>query len=509
MTAPARSRTRPDFPAVEARLSAGEPVILSACKPDDLLTPVAAYLKLAQADGYACLLESVEGGAWRGRYSAIGLDPDLIWQCRDGVSSEARGPAIEARHFTPLDADPMAALRAVIEDAHCALPDGAPAIAAGLFGYVGYDMVRYLEKLPETAAPDPLGTPEACLIRPRTVVVFDALKQEIQIYCTIRPSPGETPRESYEAAAARLQAALDILSDPLPEITAPAGQTGEITSNQSEAQYRAAVDKARNYIRAGDAFQIVPSQRFSTPFTDDSFWLYRSLRRLNPSPFLFYFRMDGFEIAGSSPEILVRLRDNTVTIRPIAGTRPRGATPAQDDALEADLLADPKERSEHLMLLDLGRNDVGRIAKPGSVRITSRENVERYSHVMHIVSNVEGDLATGEDAVSALFAGFPAGTVSGAPKVRAMEIIDELEPHRRGIYAGAVGYFSANGGMDTCIALRTAVIKDGRMHVQAGAGVVLDSDPESERVETVNKAMALFRAAEDCVTDSAKDSGRD
>ena len=508
MTAP-QSRTSPDFAAIEARLGAGEPVILQARKPDDLLTPVAAYLKLAQADGHACLLESVEGGAWRGRYSAIGLDPDLIWQCRDGVASEARGAAIEARKFTNLDADPMTALRAVIEDAHCALPDGAPSIAAGLFGYVGYDMVRYLEKLPENAAPDPLGTPEACLIRPRTVVVFDALKQEIQVYCTIRPAPGETARTAYDAAAARLQATLDILAGPLPVIAAPAGRTGEISSNQSEAAYRAAVEKARNYIRAGDAFQIVPSQRFSTPFSDDSFWLYRSLRRLNPSPFLFYFRMDGFEIAGSSPEILVRLRDDTVTIRPIAGTRPRGATPAEDDALEADLLAAPKECSEHLMLLDLGRNDVGRIARPGSVRITSRENVERYSHVMHIVSNVEGDLATGEDAVSALFAGFPAGPVSGAPKVRAMEIIDELEPHRRGIYAGAVGYFSADGGMDTCIALRTAVIKDGRMHVQAGAGVVLDSDPESERVETVNKAMALFRAAEDVVRDSRRKSGDD
>ena len=508
MTADARSRPAPeiapDFAAVEAALLAGEPVMLNARKADDLLTPVAAYLKLAQADGHACLLESVEGGAWRGRYSAIGLDPDLIWQCRNGVASEARGPAVANRDFTALDADPMTALRAVIEDAHCPLPAGAPSIAAGLFGYVGYDMVRYLEKLPDEAAPDPLGTPEACLIRPRTVVVFDALKQEIQVYCTIRRH-GETPRQAYDAAARRLQATLDILAGPLPEIAEPAGQTGEIVSNQSEAQYRAAVETARTYIRGGDAFQIVPSQRFSTEFSDNSFWLYRSLRRLNPSPFLFYFRMDGFEIAGSSPEILVRLRDSTVTIRPIAGTRPRGATPAQDDALEADLLADPKERSEHLMLLDLGRNDVGRIARPGSVRITSREIVERYSHVMHIVSNVEGDLADGEDAVSALFAGFPAGTVSGAPKVRAMEIIDELEPHRRGIYGGAVGYFSADGGMDTCIALRTAVIKDGRMHVQAGAGVVLDSDPESERVETVNKAMALFRAAQDVTGQSVRD----
>tara|TARA_R110000868_G_scaffold2321_10_gene17346 strand:+ start:9981 stop:11483 length:1503 start_codon:yes stop_codon:yes gene_type:complete len=498
VTAYGQPAIAPAYDAVEAALSAGQAVVLHARKADDLLTPVAAFLKLSRGDGQAFLLESVEGGAWRGRYSAIGLDPDLIWQCRDGQVSEARGMQVAARDFTDLDAQPMEALRSVIQDARCPLPEGAPSIASGLFGYVGYDMVRYLEKLPETSAPDPLDVPEACLVRPRIVVVFDALKQEIQVYCTIRPS-GYSPREAYDAAIERMTGVLRTLAGPLPDVPLPKGETGTLVSNRSEADYRDAVDKARAYIRAGDAFQIVPSQRFSTEFTDDSFWLYRSLRRLNPSPFLFYFRMDGFEIAGSSPEILVRLRDNTVTIRPIAGTRPRGATPAEDDALEADLLADPKERSEHLMLLDLGRNDVGRIARPGSVRITSREIVERYSHVMHIVSNVEGDLAEGEDAVSALFAGFPAGTVSGAPKVRAMEIIDELEPHRRGIYAGAVGYFSADGGMDTCIALRTAVIKDGRMHVQAGAGVVLDSDPESERQETVNKARALFRAAEDSV----------
>lgn len=263
----------------------------------------------------------------------------------------------------------------------------------------------------------------------------------------------------------------------------------------SEADFRAKVQTARAYIKAGDVFQVVPSQRFSTPFTAPPFALYRSLRRTNPSPFLFFFNLPGFAIAGSSPEILVRLRGSTVTVRPIAGTRPRGATPEADAAFEADLKADPKERSEHLMLLDLGRNDVGRVARPGSVRVTERETVERYSHVMHLVSNVEGDLAEGEDAVSALMAGFPAGTVSGAPKVRAMEIIDEMEPHRRGVYAGAVGYFGAQGDMDVCIALRTAVIKDGRMHVQAGAGVVLDPDPEAERQETVNKARALFRAA--------------
>ena len=390
----------------------------------------------------------------------------------------------------------MTALRQVIEDARCPLPEGAPPLASGLFGYVGYDMVRYLERLPENAAHDPLGMPESCLIRPQVMVVFDALKQEIQVYCPVRP--GEySAREAYDAAVERLHMTLTALAGATPELERPHGQLGERRSNQSPQAYRDAVDKARDYIRAGDAFQVVPSQRFSAAYPADPFWVYRSLRRLNPSPFLFFFRFEGFEIVGSSPEILVRLRDGVVTIRPIAGTRPRGKTPAEDDAYETDLLADPKERAEHLMLLDLGRNDVGRIAKSGSIRITSREIVERYSHVMHIVSNVEGDLREGEDAVSALFAGFPAGTVSGAPKVRAMQIIDELEPHRRGVYSGAVGYFSADGGMDTCIALRTAVFKDGEIHVQAGAGVVLDSDPESERVETVNKAAALFRAAEE------------
>jgi anthranilate synthase component 1 len=483
----------PDRRAAASRLEAGETVILHAVQADDLLTPVAAYLKLARAPGESFLLESVEGGAWRGRYSAIGLEPDLVWRCRDGRAEEARGDLTD---FRPLDAAPMQALRDVIAQARCDLPEGAPSISAGLYGYIGYDMVRYLEDLPAAAAPDPLETPEAYLVRPRLVLVFDALKQEIQAFAAVRPEHGE-PGAAYDAAVARMRAALEALQGPVPDQAAPTGALGDIRANQSPEQYGEAVKAAKSYIRAGDAFQIVPSQRFSADFPAEPFALYRSLRRLNPSPFLFFFELDEFAIAGSSPEILVRLRDGVVTVRPIAGTRKRGASPAEDDALEVDLLGDQKERSEHLMLLDLGRNDVGRIAKPGSVRITQREIVERYSHVMHIVSNVEGDLAEGEDAVSALFAGFPAGTVSGAPKVRAMEIIDELEPHRRGVYAGAVGYFSADGGMDTCIALRTSVIKDGQVNVQAGAGVVLDSDPVAEHEECVNKAKALFKAADD------------
>ena len=495
----------PEFDAFEQAYSAGRTVVLRAIQADDLLTPVAAYLKLApQSDGGrrdSFLLESVEGGAWRGRYSAIGVDPDLIWRCRDGVVEEARGPDAGARRFAPTGEPPLTGLRRVIAEARCTLPDGAPSIASGLFGHVGYDMVRHMESLPEQAAHDPLGVPESCLIRPRLVIVFDALKQEIQAYAPVRPDPSDagfelSAREAYDAARERIEAAMRALRAPLDPPAPPAGGLGDIHANRTPDDYGRAVETIREYIRAGDIFQAVPSQRFSADFPAPPFALYRALRRLNPSPFLFFFDCDDFAIAGSSPEILVRLRNGVVTVRPIAGTRKRGADPAEDDALEADLLDDPKERAEHLMLLDLGRNDVGRVAKAGSVRITQREIVERYSHVMHIVSNVEGDLAEDEDAVSALFAGFPAGTVSGAPKVRAMEIIDEVEPHRRGVYAGAVGYFSADGGMDTCIALRTAVIKDGQLHVQAGAGVVLDSDPAAEHEECVNKARALFRAAE-------------
>ena len=495
------TRYFPEFKSVASAFERGETTVLHTTKADDLLTPVAAYLKLCRSQSNAFLLESVEGGAWRGRYSAIGFEPDLIWKCRNGQASQATGTDIAADRFRAIDLPPMQALRHVINQARCPLPENAPSIASGLFGYVGYDMVRYLEDLPSNAAPDPLNFPESVLIRPKTVVVFDALKQEIQVFCPIRPGGDSaheySAREAYDAAVERLQNALSCLASPLPEPIPAEGTLREIKSNHAPQSFRDGVETARDYIRAGDAFQVVPSQRFSVEYPAEPFRVYRSLRRLNPSPFLFFFKLNSVQIAGSSPEILVRLRDGVVTVRPIAGTRPRGESPAEDDAYEADLLADPKERSEHLMLLDLGRNDVGRVSRPGSVRITSREEVERYSHVMHIVSNVEGDILDDKDAVDALFAGFPAGTVSGAPKVRAMEIIDEIEPHRRGIYGGAVGYFSADGGMDTCIALRTAVFRDGKMHVQAGAGVVLDSDPESERVETVNKAAALFRAAED------------
>ncbi|MFW5661313.1 MAG: anthranilate synthase component I [Oceanicaulis sp.] len=488
----------PDPDVAAGTLAKGEPVLLTARRVDDLETPVSAYLKLAAGQANTFLLESVEGGAYRGRYSAIGLDPDLIWRCRGDTAEIARapGPGMAPGAFEPAGADPLTSLRALLAASRLDLPAGLAPLAAGLFGYLGYDPVRLSERLPERAAPDPLGTPDGLLIRPRVMVIFDALRQEIVAAAPVRPVPGAHPATLVDNARRRIEAVFSRLDSPAPIHGAGEARPPQTPqSNMSDANYRAKVEAARAYIRAGDIFQVVPSQRFSAPFAEPPFALYRSLRRTNPSPFLFFFNFPGFSICGSSPEILVRLRGGVVTVRPIAGTRPRGQTPEADAAFEADLKADPKERAEHLMLLDLGRNDVGRVAKAGTVRVTEREVIERYSHVMHLVSNVEGALADGEDAVSALLAGFPAGTVSGAPKVRAMEIIDELEPHRRGVYGGAVGYFGAQGDMDVCIALRTAVVKEGRMHVQAGAGVVLDSDPEAERVETVNKARALFRAA--------------
>jgi len=488
----------PDLDTALEFVRRGEPVLLTATRVDDLETPVSAYLKLAAHTTNTFLLESVEGGAFRGRYSAIGLDPDLIWRSQGDIAEIARAPApgVAPDAFTPCADAPLESLRQLIEDSKLPLPTGLPSIAAGLFGYLGYDTIRQVERLPNHAAPDPLNLPEGQMLRPRVMVVFDALRQEILAAAPVRPEPGVEPDLLLDAARRRIEAVFARLDAPAP-IAAGAERRdiGEPDSNMTPEAYCEKVEQARAYIRAGDIFQVVPSQRFSAPFPHAPLSLYRSLRRTNPSPFLYFFNLPGFAIAGSSPEIMVRLRDNVVTIRPIAGTRPRGATEDADLAYESDLMADPKERAEHLMLLDLGRNDVGRVAAPGTVRVTEQEIVERYSHVMHLVSNVEGDLREGEDALSALMAGFPPGTLSGAPKVRAMEIIDELEPHRRGLYGGAVGYFGADGDMDLAIALRTAIVKEGRMHVQAGAGVVLDSDPASEHQECVNKARALFRAA--------------
>jgi anthranilate synthase component 1 len=372
-------------------------------------------------------------------------------------------------------------------------------MAAGLFGYLGYDMVRLMEELP-APNPDPIGLADAILTRPTLVIVFDTVKDTITIVTPVRPQPGVSARAALARATERISGVVDALDAPLDK-QAAGEEAGPIAvpaqSNTDPAEFKAMVLRAKDYIVAGDIFQVVLSQRFEAPFTLAPFALYRALRRVNPAPFLYFLDYGAFAIAGSSPEILVRLRGTTVTIRPIAGTRPRGATPHEDKALEDELLADPKERAEHLMLLDLGRNDVGRVAAIGTVNVTDQFFIERYSQVMHIGSNVEGTLADGRDALDALIGGFPAGTVSGAPKVRAMEIIDELEKEKRGLYAGCVGYFSAAGEMDTCIVLRTALIKDGKMYVQAGAGIVADSEPALEQQESINKAKALFRAADE------------
>jgi anthranilate synthase component 1 len=465
----------------------------------DLETPVSAFLKLGGGKAWSFLLESVEGGAVRGRYSIIGLDPDLIWRANAGKAEVNRNPRTKADGFVRYPESALAALRALISESRIALPDSLPPMAAGVFGYLGYDMVRLMEDL-LPPNPDPIGIPEAVLVRPTIVIVFDTVKDSITVVTPVRPEKGVDATAAFARATERLFSVVESLDRPLDKSLAEYdGGPLEVPprSNTTPEEYKGMVRKAKEYILAGDVFQIVLAQRFEAPFTLPPFSLYRALRRTNPSPYLYFLDFGGFAIAGSSPEILVKVRGDVVTIRPIAGTRHRGLTPHEDKALEEELLADPKERAEHLMLLDLGRNDVGRVAQIGTVTVTDRFFVERYSHVMHIVSNVQGKLAGNRDTLDALVAGFPAGTVSGAPKVRAMQIIDELEKEKRGLYAGCVGYFSAAGEMDTCIALRTALIKDGKMYVQAGAGIVADSDPDFEQQECINKAKALFRAAEE------------
>ncbi len=486
-------------PEFAAAYAAGQGALAAVTDVADLQTPVAAFLKLAHGQPNSFLLESVEGGSSRGRYSIIGMAPDLLWRCVAG-RAEVNRHALAAPHAFVRDERPaLDSLRAVVAESQMPLPPGVPPMCGGLFGMLGYDMVRLMERLPDKNA-DVLGLPDALLLRPTLFAVFDTVRDELTLAVPVRPAPGVAAEAAWDAAQARIADAQAALARPLPRAAPPVAlPPPDPVSNMDRAAFEAMVLRMKEYIVAGDIFQAVPSQRFSAPFALPPFALYRALRRINPAPFLFFLDFGGFAVVGSSPEILVRLRDDTVTIRPLAGTRRRGATPAEDAALEAELLADPKERAEHLMLLDLGRNDVGRVAALGTVRVTQSFTVERFSHVMHICSNVEGRLAKGLDAVDALVAGFPAGTLTGAPKIRAMEIIEELEPVRRGLYGGCIGYFAADGTMDTCIGLRTAVVKDGAMHVQAGGGVVADSTPEGEYEESRQKARALFRAAEEAV----------
>jgi anthranilate synthase component I len=488
-----------DFADFEAGWAAGRNQLVHARLAADLDTAVSVMMKLTDAGRDSFILESVTGGEVRGRYSIIGCKPDLVWECHGSTSRINRSARFDREAFSPCSEPPLVALRSLLAESAIDMPEHLPAAAAGLFGYLGYDMIRLVEHLPDVN-PDPLGLADAVLMRPSVIAVLDGVKGEVTVVAPAWVSSGLSARAAYAQAAERVSDALRDLERAPATASREMGEAravAEPVSNFSHAAYLAAVDRAKDYIRAGDIFQVVPSQRWTQDFPEPPFALYRALRRTNPSPFMFFFNFGPFQIVGASPEILVRVFKGQVTIRPIAGTRKRGATPEEDRALEADLLSDPKELAEHLMLLDLGRNDVGRVAKIGTVRPTEEFIVERYSHVMHIVSNVVGELRDDQDALSALLAGLPAGTVSGAPKVRAMEIIDELEPEKRGVYGGGVGYFSAGGDMDMCIALRTAVIKDGKLYIQAGGGVVYDSDPEAEFQETVNKSRAIRRAAED------------
>jgi anthranilate synthase component 1 len=498
----------PGFAAFRLAYSSGRGSLVWRGGVADLETPVAAFLKLAHGQPYSFLLESVEGGTTRGRYSIIGMAPDVIWRCDNGIAAVNRH-ALSAPHaFVPEKRGPLESLRALVEETRLDVPAHLPPMAGGLVGYLGYDMVRCMERLPDKNR-DVIGVPEGVMVRPTLFAIFDNVNDELSLVAPIYPAGDVSAEQAWERAGQRLAAAEAALERPLPHQPPPVMLPDPPTpgSNFTEAEFLAATARCKEYIAAGDAFQIVLSQRFSVPFALPPFSLYRALRRINPAPFLFYLDFGGFSIVGSSPEVLVRMRDGTVTIRPLAGTRRRGATREEDLALEAELLADPKERAEHLMLLDLGRNDVGRVTEVGTVKVTESFVIERFSHVMHISSNVEGKLRAGMDALDALVGGFPAGTLSGAPKVRAMEIIEELEPDRRGIYAGCIGYFAANGTMDTCIGLRTALVKDGVMYVQAGAGIVADSVAEAEYEECRQKARALVRAAEEAVRFAAGKSG--
>jgi len=480
-------------------LASGRPALLWRRFVADTETPVGAALKLFEPGRGDFLLESVEGGEVRGRYSLVGLDPDLVFRARGASCEINRDWRTDREGFVPLERDSLAELRALVETCRIDVPPELPRALSCLVGYFGYETIGLVEKLPR-APEGMLGLPDMLFVRPALILVFDRLGDEL--FCIAPLWPGErSPELVVEAARDRIDETLRKLAKAVPT---DASRTDlaepQLVPTMPAENYRQMVMRAKDYIEAGDIFQVVLAQRFTCPFALPPLALYRSLRRVNPSPFLFLLDLPGFALIGSSPEILVRVRDGDVTIRPIAGTRPRGKTPQEDKANEASLLADPKERAEHLMLLDLGRNDVGRVAAANSVRVTESYTIERYSHVMHIVSNVEGKLDTAKhDAIDAVFAGFPAGTVSGAPKVRACEIIAELEPETRGAYAGGVGYFAPDGSVDSCIVLRTGVLKDGTLHVQAGAGIVADSDPDYEQRECEAKAGALIAAAKEAV----------
>ena len=454
----------------------------------DIETPVTAYLKLKDK-GYSFLLESAEGGEKWGRYSFIGCTPILIITYQD-ERVKISGP--EGRDIYERVNDPLPLLRETLKEFHLAQLSDLPRFQGGLIGYFSYDIVRCFERLPNISIKD-LSIPEAVFVLPKTLIIFDHVKHTVKIVSFVDLRKERGLKKAYEGAISSIEKNISQLRSPL-NYGPKAISISTISSNFSKESFMSAVDRIRSYIFSGDAIQVVLSQRLSTKIDGDDFSIYRALRSINPSPYMFYLNFDKLKLIGSSPEILVRLEDDLITLRPIAGTRPRGRDENEDLALEEELLNDPKERAEHIMLVDLGRNDVGRVSRPGTVRVTDLMVIERYSHVMHIVSNVTGRLQEGRDAFDVLKACFPAGTVSGAPKIRAMEIIEEFEPTRRGPYAGAVGYFSLSGDMDFCITIRTVVIWEDMLHVQVGAGIVADSVPEREYEETMNKAKAMLKA---------------
>lgn len=462
----------------------------------DLETPLTLFAKVAASDPHAFLFESMEGGEKWGRYSFIGLDPLITFTShRDQVHIEYPGLADSGEERAGVN--PLTELRQLLASFTVLDLPGLPRFYGGAVGFLGYDMVRFMEKLPDRHPP--MELPDSSFMVPGIVLIHDAMKQDLTIVCNVWKRGGKSVEQMYGDGCRRIEEIISRLREPIPHgfvSQQPAAAPHSFSSNMDEAGFTTMVERAKEYILAGDIIQVVLSQRFHTESTLNPFALYRALRHINPSPYLFYLRQGDLVLIGSSPEILVRLEAGNIELRPIAGTRKRGATPEEDLHLEEELLADPKERAEHLMLVDLGRNDVGRVAENGSVVVRDLLVIERYSHVMHIVSGVHGTLASGKDQFDVLEACFPAGTVSGAPKIRAMEIIDELEVSRRGPYAGAVGYFGFSGNMDFCITIRTFIIKGQDLWVQAGAGIVADSDPHKEFEETINKSMGLRRAVE-------------
>lgn len=491
--------TQSDLETVKANLLSGQSALVWRRQIADTDTPISAALKLMEAGRGDYLLESVEGGAVRGRYSLIGIAPDLVFRAQGNHAQINRQWATNRDAFVDTQDGALAALRALVAECRAEIDPALPPALACLVGYFGYETYGLIEKLARPPEND-IALPDMLFARPTVILIFDRLSDALHLVAPVWQGSFTNADTAISDALDRIDAASARLAGPLP-LAESAENLPEVitTPAMPPAHYAEMVNQAKDYIVAGDIFQVVLAQRFTAPFTLPPLALYRALRRINPSPFLYCLDLPGFSLIGSSPEILVRLRDGEVTIRPIAGTRPRGKTAAEDVINRDSLLADPKERAEHLMLLDLGRNDVGRVAQAGSVTVTDSYTVEFYSHVMHIVSNVVGKIAPGKDALDALFAGFPAGTVSGAPKVRACEIIAELEPETRGAYGGCVGYFSPDGNMDSCIVLRTGVLKDGMLHVQAGAGIVADSTPEYEQRECEAKSGALIAAAQEAV----------